>query len=72
MSKAIGSRVFASYAVHTIRLDRNCMYQQGFDNDGAKPVNVYSWFYVRIKASKKEGKDLESIQSSTTPDPGYQ
>ena len=22
--------------------------------------------------SKKEGKDLKSIQSSTTPDPGYQ
>ena len=22
--------------------------------------------------SKKEGKDQESIQSSTTPDPGYQ
>ena len=24
------------------------------------------------KESKKEGKDQESIQSSTTPDPGYQ
>ena len=26
----------------------------------------------RINKSKKEGKDQESIQSSTTPDPGYQ
>ena len=25
-----------------------------------------------VKQSKKEGKDQESIQSSTTPDPGYQ
>ena len=25
-----------------------------------------------IKKSMKEGKDQESIQSSTTPDPGYQ
>ena len=25
-----------------------------------------------ISKSKKEGKDRESIQSSTTPDPGYQ
>ena len=25
-----------------------------------------------IHKSKKEGKDRESIQSSTTPDPGYQ
>ena len=24
-----------------------------------------------LKKSKKEGKDQESIQSSTTPDPGY-
>ena len=26
----------------------------------------------RLNKSKKEGKDQESIQSSTTPDPGYQ
>ena len=25
-----------------------------------------------LHKSKKEGKDQESIQSSTTPDPGYQ
>ena len=25
-----------------------------------------------ISMSKKEGRDQESIQSSTTPDPGYQ
>ena len=25
-----------------------------------------------MQQSKKTGKDLESIQSSTTPDPGYQ
>ena len=31
-------------------------------------------FYVNSIVSnfKKEGKDQESIQSSTTPDPGYQ
>ena len=27
--------------------------------------------YFHLKKSKKEGKDQESIQSSTTPDPGY-
>ena len=26
----------------------------------------------RLNKSKKEGKDQESIQSSTAPDPGYQ
>ena len=26
----------------------------------------------QVRWSKKEGKDQESIQSSTTPDPGYQ
>ena len=26
----------------------------------------------KSQQSKKEGKDQESIQSSTTPDPGYQ
>ena len=31
--------------------------------------NIY--FYISIQ-SKKEGKDQESMQSSTTPDPGYQ
>ena len=29
-------------------------------------------FTLRVFVSKKEGKDQESIQSSTTPDPGYQ
>ena len=29
------------------------------------------WFWHN-NGSKKEGKDRESIQSSTTPDPGYQ
>ena len=28
--------------------------------------------YSLIKLSKNEGKDQESIQLSTTPDPGYQ
>ena len=28
--------------------------------------------FPAITQSKKEGKDQESIQSSTTPDPGYQ
>ena len=31
-----------------------------------QPPHLYIW------ESKKEGKDQESIQSSTTPDPGYQ
>ena len=30
--------------------------------------NIGDW----LMQSKKSGKDLESIQSSTTPDPGYQ
>ena len=29
-------------------------------------------FVVGVQQSKKEGKDHESIQSSTTPDSGYQ
>ena len=29
-------------------------------------------FYCITVQSKKEGKDQESIQSSATPDPGYQ
>ena len=36
---------------------------------------TYHLFKIRIiniKQSKKEDKDQESIQSSTTPDPGYQ
>ena len=29
-------------------------------------------FHENVNKSKKEGKDQELIQSSTTPDPGYQ
>ena len=29
-------------------------------------------YYIQADQSRKEGKDQESIQSSTTPDPGYQ
>ena len=41
-----------------------------------KLVKIFCYFkklqkYI-ILQSKKEGKDQESIQSSTTPDPGYQ
>ena len=33
----------------------------------------FIYFYLQAHVqSKKEGKDQESIQSSTTPDPGYQ
>ena len=32
------------------------------------PVNIGDW----LIQSKKDDKDQESIQSSTTPDPGYQ
>ena len=28
--------------------------------------------FMKDNLSKKEGKDQESIQSSTTPDPGFQ
>ena len=35
------------------------------------PLMLHMYLDV-IKQSKKEGKDHESIQSSTTPDPGYQ
>ena len=31
-----------------------------------------TWRVLLHLQSKKEGKDQESIQSSTTPDPGYQ
>ena len=31
-----------------------------------------SWLSFVISKSKKKGKDQESIQSSTTPDPGHQ
>ena len=31
--------------------------------------NIWTYF---LQQSKKEGKDQESIQSSTTPDPEYQ
>ena len=30
------------------------------------------WRQIQVKQSKKLGKDQESIQSSTRPDPGYQ
>ena len=29
------------------------------------------WTAYQNKQSKKDGKDQETIQSSTTPDPGY-
>ena len=32
----------------------------------------WSFLIVGVYKSKKEGKDQEWIQSSTTPDPGYQ
>ena len=36
-------------------------------------VDVYKLnIMIEIDQSKKEGKDQESIQSSTAPDPGYQ
>ena len=35
-----------------------------------KMVRLENWSHGY--KSKKEGKDQESIQSSTTPDPGYQ
>ena len=35
------------------------------------PLQLILNSYAMIQ-SKKEGKDQESIQSSTTPDPGYQ
>ena len=33
---------------------------------------AYAFKCLELLQSKKEGKDQESIQSSTTPDPGYQ
>ena len=35
-------------------------------------VNKLCLKYVTQCQSKKDGEDQESIQSSTTPDPGYQ
>ena len=35
-------------------------------------VPFFIIFMNRLNESKKESKDQESIQSSTTPDPGYQ
>ena len=42
-------------------------------NDHGKLPTIY-WLpnHNQNTVSKKEGKDQESIQSSTTPDPGYQ
>ena len=37
-----------------------------------KVKKVYGCCHEETHESKKEGKDQESIQSSTTPDPGYQ
>ena len=34
-------------------------------------VSCYVCVFVCLFSSKKGGKDQESIQSSTTPDPGY-
>ena len=48
-----------------------------FNRIGGKEINVISHvrFYlshdIKLLKSKKEGKDQESIQSSTTPDPGH-
>ena len=33
---------------------------------------IAQWTKIHVVQSKKEGKEQESIQSSTTPDPGYQ
>ena len=35
-------------------------------------TDLFFNFIGRLYRSKKEGKDQELIQSSTTPDPGYQ
>ena len=43
------------------------MYQKITD-----PIVTQRYVMYPDKKSKKKGKDQESIQSSTTPDPGYQ
>ena len=42
------------------------------NNDGRPGTAVYFNFVQITHQSKKEVKDQKSIQSSTTPDPGYQ
>ena len=37
-----------------------------------KTTSLRIWQRIEYIESKKEGKDQESKQSSTTPDPGYQ
>ena len=34
-------------------------------------LQVFIAIFWGLKGSKKSGKDQETIQSSTTPDPGY-
>ena len=46
---------------------------QGSSTFGFRQEYILMFFYKpTLTQSKKEGKYQESIQSSTTPDPGYQ
>ena len=46
-----------------------CVYKRNVSRN-KRQYSIFSELIV--SQSKKEGKDQKSIQSSTTPDPGYQ
>ena len=65
----IETGVFWYGSVHYIVLMTRCRRWRVYENGGLVAINI---FQDRLVLSKKEGKDQESIQSSTTPDPIYQ
>ena len=62
---------------HLTRIGKNLLIKKKNHYD-CKNFDIISSNYDNVsdssqsRKSKKEGKDQESIQSSTTPDPGYQ
>ena len=42
-----------------------------YDRDKMFHTVALKEYFLKVNESKKDGKDLESLQSSTTSDPGY-
>ena len=55
------------------KIDRHKVFvsKEFFSKDNHKPTPSAHHKTITITITKKEGKDQESIQSSTTPDPGH-
>ena len=66
MLQIIGDALRVKNLVSDVKYNTRDFYQ--YINGKEKTAKGFYWCYQ----SKKEGKDKESIQSSTTPDPGYQ